>query len=129
MQLEMMKSKIHRAVVKEANLNYVGSITIDETLIEAADMLVNQKVQVVNVTNGNRLETYIIKGEKNSGMICLNGAAAHLAKPGDIVIIIAYCYLDEKEAKTHTPKVVFVDGYNKIVNANVTERAGEILSI
>ena len=127
MLIEMVKSKIHRAVVKEANLNYVGSITIDETLIEKSGMLIHQKVQVVNVTNGNRFDTYVIKGEKDSGMICLNGAAAHLAKGGDVIIIIAYCLLDEKEAANHTPKVVFVDGYNRIVNANVIERAGEIL--
>ncbi|OJU08926.1 MAG: aspartate 1-decarboxylase [Clostridiales bacterium 43-6] len=125
--IEMMKSKIHRAVVKEANLNYVGSITIDEALVEASGMLPNQKVQVVNVTNGNRLETYVIHGERNSGMVCLNGAAAHLASPGDIIIIIAYCFLDETKAKDHKPKVVFVDGYNKIVNADITETAGQML--
>lgn len=112
--LEMMIGKIHRATVTDANLNYIGSITIDTTLMEAAGILPNQKVQIVNNNNGARFETYVIPGKKDSGIICLNGAAARLAQPGDIVIIIAYAYLDEKEAVIHTPRVVFVDKNNKV---------------
>lgn len=115
MLLEMMKGKIHRAVVTEANLNYVGSITIDKTLMEAAGILPNQKVQVVNNNNGARFETYVIPGEKDSGTICLNGAAARLTQLGDVVIIIAYGWMEEKEAEKHLPKVVFVDEKNKII--------------
>lgn len=114
MFLEMMKGKIHKATVTEANLNYVGSITIDSALMEAAGMLPNQKVQVVNNNNGERLETYIIPGKSNSGIICLNGAAARLTQPGDIVIIIAYGFMSEEEAQSHMPKVVFVDEMNRI---------------
>ncbi len=115
MQIEVMNSKIHRAAVTDANLNYIGSITIDEELMERSGILNNQKVQVVNVTNGNRLETYAIPGERGSGVICLNGAAAHKAKKGDIVIIIAYAIMDYEEAKTHEPKVVFVNENNHII--------------
>lgn len=122
MLVEMMKGKIHRAVVKEANLNYMGSITIDAALMEAAGILPNQKVQVVNNNNGQRFETYVIPGEKKSGVICLNGAAARLAQPGDVVIIIAYCWMDENEAARHTPKVVFVDSDNRIVAGNISEK-------
>jgi aspartate 1-decarboxylase len=122
----MFKGKIHRAVVTEANLNYVGSITIDSDLLEAAGILPGEKVQIVNNNNGSRLETYTIKGEAGSGMICLNGAAARLVQPGDSVIIIAYCYLDAKEAETFEPKVVFVDENNKIVEINREEKHGEI---
>lgn len=114
MQIEMMKGKIHRATVTDANLNYVGSITIDVTLMEAAGILPNQKVQVVNNNNGARLETYVIPGEKDNGTISLNGAAARLVQPGDKVIIIAYAWMDEEEAKKHDPKAVFVDNNNKI---------------
>ena len=114
MLLEMMKGKIHRATVTEANLNYVGSITIDIELMEAVGFLPNQKVQVINNNNGERFETYVIPGERNSGTICLNGGAARLAQPGDIVIIIAYGLMDEKEAARHVPTVVFVDKNNKI---------------
>jgi aspartate 1-decarboxylase len=122
----MFKGKIHRAIVTEANLNYVGSITIDSDLLEAAGILPGEKVQIVNNNNGSRLETYTIKGEAGSGMICLNGAAARLVQPGDSVIIIAYCYLDAKEAETFEPKVVFVDEKNKIVEINHEEKHGEI---
>lgn len=115
MQIEVMNSKIHRATVTDANLNYIGSITIDEELMERSGILNNQKVQVVNVTNGNRLETYAIPGKRGSGVICLNGAAAHKAKKGDIVIIIAYAIMDYEEAKTHEPKVVFVNENNHII--------------
>ncbi|MCC3380943.1 aspartate 1-decarboxylase [Paenibacillus farraposensis] len=109
----MMKSKIHRATVTEANLNYVGSITIDEGLMEAADLLENEKVQIVNNNNGARLETYVIPGPRDSGVICLNGAAARLVQPGDTVIIISYASMPNEEAKTYKPTVVFVDEHNK----------------
>lgn len=108
----MMKSKIHKAVVTEANLHYVGSITIDIALMEAADLLVNEKVQVVNNNNGARLETYVIPGERNSGVICLNGAAARKVQVGDEVIIISYAVLTDEVARQYTPKVVFVDEKN-----------------
>ncbi len=108
----IMKSKIHRAVVTEANLQYVGSITIDSALMEAADILPNEKVQVVNNNNGNRLETYVIYGEKDSGVICLNGAAARLVQVGDEVIIISYGIFTDEAAREYKPKVVFVDGKN-----------------
>ncbi|MBZ4644893.1 MAG: aspartate 1-decarboxylase [Petroclostridium sp.] len=115
MFVEMMTGKIHRATVTDANLNYVGSITIDPVLLEAAGIFPNQKVQVVNNNNGARFETYVIPGERDSGIICLNGAAARLVQPGDVVIIIAYGWMDEKEAANHVPKVVFVDENNRIV--------------
>ncbi len=108
----MMKSKIHKAIVTEANLQYVGSITIDVALMEAADLLINEKVQVVNNNNGARLETYVIPGERNSGVICLNGAAARQVQVGDQVIIISYAVLTDEEAHQYTPKVVFVDEKN-----------------
>ncbi|MEW4370268.1 aspartate 1-decarboxylase [Paenibacillus kandeliae] len=111
----MMKSKIHRATVTEANLNYVGSVTIDEDLMDAADLLENEKVQIVNNNNGARLETYVIVGPRGSGVICLNGAAARLVQPGDNVIIISYATVDNAEAKEHRPTVVFVDEQNKVV--------------
>ncbi|RRJ66294.1 aspartate 1-decarboxylase [Paenibacillus oralis] len=108
----MMKSKIHRATVTEANLNYVGSITIDEDLMEAADILENEKVQIVNNNNGARLETYVIPGPRGSGVICLNGAAARLVQPGDNVIIISYAMMSPEEVRSHKPTVVFVDENN-----------------
>ncbi|MBT2288550.1 aspartate 1-decarboxylase [Paenibacillus albidus] len=108
----MMKSKIHRATVTEANLNYVGSITIDENLMEAADLLENEKVQIVDNNNGSRLETYVIPGPRGSGVICLNGAAARLVHPGDTVIIISYAMLSSEELASHKPTVVFVDEKN-----------------
>lgn len=111
----MMKSKIHRATVTEANLNYIGSITIDESLMEAADLLENEKVQIVNNNNGARLETYVIPGPRGSGVICLNGAAARLVQPGDNVIIISYAQMSAEELKTHKPTVVFVDANNRPV--------------
>ncbi|WP_042204307.1 aspartate 1-decarboxylase [Paenibacillus camerounensis] len=111
----MMKSKIHRATVTEANLNYVGSITIDENLMEAADLLENEKVQIVDNNNGSRLETYVIPGPRGSGVICLNGAAARLVQPGDTVIIISYAMLSSEELAGHKPTVVFVDADNKPV--------------
>lgn len=111
----MMKSKIHRATVTEANLNYIGSITIDESLMEAADLLENEKVQIVNNNNGARLETYVIPGPRGSGVICLNGAAARLVQPGDNVIIISYAQMSAEELKNHKPTVVFVDETNRPV--------------
>ena len=119
----MMHGKIHRATVTEANLNYVGSITIDEDLLDAAGILPGEKVQIVNNNNGARLETYTIPGKRGSGVICLNGAAARCALEGDIVIIIAYSQMDEKEAKALEPKVVLVDKQNHIVK-NFEEKAG-----
>lgn len=108
----MMKSKIHRAVVTEANLKYVGSITIDEALLEAADILPNEKVQVVNNNNGARIETYVIPGERGARTICLNGAAARLVQVGDEVIIISYGVFTDEAARTYSPKIVFVDTEN-----------------
>ncbi len=126
MLLNMYKGKIHRATVTEANLNYVGSVTIDEDLLKAAGILPGERVQIVNNNNGNRLETYTIKGQAGSGVICLNGAAARLVQPGDSVIIIAYCYLDAKEAESFQPKVVFVDENNKVIDVSNEEKHGEI---
>ncbi|MEY2828257.1 MAG: aspartate 1-decarboxylase [Bacteroidota bacterium] len=114
MQIEILKSKIHRATVTDANLNYVGSITIDEALMEAANLIENEKVQVVNNNNGERLETYVIKGERNSGEICLNGAAARKVQPGDIVIIVSYATMDFEAAKNFKPAIIFPDIKNKI---------------
>lgn len=126
MLLTMFKSKIHRAVVTEANLNYVGSITIDEDLLEASNILPGEKVQIVNNNNGARLETYTIPGERGSGMVCLNGAAARLVQPGDVVIIMAYCMMDAEEAKTFKPTVVILDENNRIVDSGYQEKHGEI---
>jgi aspartate 1-decarboxylase len=117
--VEMLQAKIHRAVVTDANLNYVGSITIDEALLQATGILPNQKVQVVNINNGARFETYVIVGERNSGIITLNGAAARLAQPQDIIIIITYAWMDEQEAKNHQPKVVLVDENNRITDRHL----------
>ncbi|TRY28178.1 aspartate 1-decarboxylase [Brevibacillus sp. LEMMJ03] len=110
----MMKAKIHRATVTEANLNYVGSITIDKEILDALDILPNEKVQIVNNNNGARLETYVIEGEPGSGVICMNGAAARLVQPGDIVIIISYAMMTDEEARTHKPRVAIMDENNKI---------------
>jgi aspartate 1-decarboxylase len=110
----MMRAKIHRATVTEANVDYEGSITIDRRLMDATDLLPNEAVCVWNVTNGNRLETYVVEGPPDSGVICVNGAAAHLVRPGDLVIIAAYTWLEENEARRHQPKVVFVDAQNRI---------------
>jgi aspartate 1-decarboxylase len=111
----MMTSKIHRATVTQADLHYVGSVTVDRDLMEAADLLEGEQVAIVDITNGSRLETYVIPGERGSGVIGINGAAAHLVHPGDLVILIAYGQLDEAELLTYSPKVVFVDGENRIV--------------
>src|SRR3989442_5994140 len=114
MQRTMCKGKIHRATVTEANLNYIGSITIDQDLLEASDIYPYEKVQVVNVSNGSRLETYTIAGARGSGVICLNGAAARMTAEGDIVIIISYGQYDEKEIRSLEPHIVFVDEWNHI---------------
>lgn len=126
MQLTMLKSKIHRAVVTEAKLNYVGSITIDSELMEKAGIIEYEKVQVVDVDNGNRLETYVIAGKRNSGVLCLNGAAARYVQPGDKVIIMTYCQMDEKEASDFKPTVIFVNEDNSIKEITHYERHGEI---
>ena len=107
MQIEILKSKIHRVKITEANLNYIGSITIDEDLMEAANMIENEKVQVLNLDNGERLETYIIKGTRGSGMICMNGPAARKIAVGDTVIVISYAHMDFEEAKKYKPVIIF----------------------
>ncbi len=109
MFIEVVKSKIHRVTVTEANLNYIGSITIDQDLMDAANLIANEKVSIVNNNNGERFETYIIKGERGSGVVCLNGAAARKAQPGDIIIVMSYAMMDFEEAKTFKPSVVFPD--------------------
>ena len=114
MEIEVLKSKIHRAVITEANLNYVGSITIDEDLIDAANIIENEKVQVVNVNNGERLETYVIRGKRGSGICCLNGPAARKGIVGDIVVIISYASMAFEEAKKFKPWIVFPKEGNKI---------------
>ncbi len=114
MLLQMLKSKIHCATVTEANLHYMGSITIDEALMEAAGMLEGEQVHVVNNSNGERIVTYIIKGERGSGVICLNGAAAHKFQPGDVAIIMAYAYMTPEEAAVFKPKVIIPDRHNRI---------------
>lgn len=114
MQIQLLKSKIHRAVVTEADLNYVGSITLDEDLMDAAQILEHEKVQVVNVNNGARLETYVIKGERGSGVVCLNGPAARLCAVGDIVIVISYALMDVEEAKQYKPVTIFPKEGNKL---------------
>ncbi|MGN7386602.1 aspartate 1-decarboxylase [Sporosarcina sp. SAFN-015] len=121
----MMNSKLHRATVTEANLNYVGSVTIDSDLLDAAGMLPNEKVHIVNNNNGARFETYIIAGERGSGVVCVNGAAARLVQQGDIVIIISYAYVSEDEASTHTPTVLLMDDNNRIKEV-ITEAPGVI---
>lgn len=123
----MMAGKLHRATVTEANLNYVGSITIDEDLLDAVGMLANEKVQIVNNNNGARLETYIIHGKRGSGVICLNGAAARLVQEGDKVIIISYQMMSDQEAKSHQPKVAVLDDQNKIEQMLGQEPAHTIL--
>lgn len=126
MYLTMFKSKLHRAVVTEANLNYVGSITIDSELLKSANILPGEKVQVVNNNNGERFETYTIEGEPNSGVICVNGAAARLVQPGDKVIIIAYAMMTREEAVSFKPSILFLDEKNGIAEIKDREVHGEI---
>jgi len=115
MIIEVLKSKLHRARVTQAELNYVGSITIDEDLMDAANIIANEKVQIVNNNNGARFETYVIRGERGSGTICLNGATARLAQVGDIVIIMSYAYMEMDEARAYQPILVFPDADNKLI--------------
>ncbi|MBR5825895.1 MAG: aspartate 1-decarboxylase [Clostridia bacterium] len=126
MYLTMLKSKIHRATVTESDLNYVGSITIDEALMEASGIIEYEKVQIADIDNGNRFETYVITGEKNSGCICLNGAAAKCVQNGDKIIIMAYAQLSSEEIDSHHPKVVFVNESNEIIEIAEFEKHGEI---
>ena len=114
MQIEILKSKVHRAVITEANLNYVGSLTLDEDLMDAANMIENEKITVVNANNGERLETYLIKGKRGSGVVCLNGPAARKGSQGDVVIIISYAQMDFESAKTFKPAIVFPKDGNKL---------------
>ncbi len=114
MQIEVVKSKIHRAIVTQADLNYIGSITIDEDLMEAANIIENERVHIYNINNGERFETYVIKGERGSGTLCLNGAAARLVQKGDLVIIVSYATMDFEEAKSWKPTVIFPQN-NKVV--------------
>jgi aspartate 1-decarboxylase len=116
MLIEVMKSKIHRVKITQAELNYVGSITIDENLMKEANLVENEKVQIVNINNGERLETYVIRGKAGSGEICLNGPAARKAQVGDIIIIIAYALIDSEKANDHQPVVIFPDPNNKITS-------------
>lgn len=126
MQIEMLKSKIHRATVVQAELNYIGSITVDEELLEKSGIYEYEKVQIVDVDNGNRFETYTIAGERGSGMICLNGAAARCVSTGDKIIIMAYAQLDAQEAKNHRPTVIFVDDKNHVERVTNYERHGRL---
>ncbi len=126
MQLTMLKGKIHRATVKQAELNYVGSITVDMDLLDAAGILEYEMVQIVDIDNGSRFETYTIAGERGSGMVCLNGAAARQVQTGDKIIIMCYAGVSEEEAKEHKPHVVFVDGENKIREVSRYEKYGEL---
>lgn len=126
MYFKMLKGKIHRAVVKQAELNYVGSITVDPELLEAAGILEYENVQIVDIENGNRFETYTIMGELGSGMICLNGAAARQVQTGDHIIIMAYAQMTPEEAKDFRPQVVFVDEENRISRITTYEKHGEI---
>ncbi len=124
MNITMLKGKIHRATVIQAELNYVGSITIDEALMEAAGIREYEQVQIVDIENGSRFETYVIAGDRGSGMICLNGAAARMVQVGDRVIIMCYAMMTPEEAKEHTPKVVFVDDKNRIQRITRYEKHG-----
>lgn len=126
MLINIMKSKIHRAKVTESNLNYIGSITIDKEIIKRANIIANEKVQIVNNNNGKRFETYVIEGEAKSGIICLNGAAARLVQPGDIIIIISYAMMSKEEAIEFRPNIVFLDFNNKITSIKEYEEPGKI---
>ena len=124
MRRRLFKSKIHRATVTHANLDYEGSVTIDEDLMEAAGIWEFEEIHVWNITRGSRLQTYAIRGERGSGEICINGAAAHLNRPGDMVILASFADMEDAEARIHRPKVVLVDGRNRIVAKDVEEIAG-----
>jgi aspartate 1-decarboxylase len=114
MYIEVLKSKIHRVAITDAELHYIGSISVDEDLMDAAGIIENEKVQVVNTNNGERLETYVIKAERGSGMVCLNGPAARKAQKGDIIIVMSYAMMNFEEAKSHNPRIVFPDENNKL---------------
>lgn len=128
MIVTMLKAKIHRATITEANLNYIGSITIDEQLLLETGIRENEKVQIVNINNGSRFETYVIKGAKGRGEICVNGAAARLVQEGDKIIIICYCALEESKAKDHKPKVIFMNEDNSIQFQTYQETANTLFS-
>ena len=121
MIIEMLKGKIHRATVTGADLNYIGSLTLDENLMDAAGFIENEKVQVLDITNGNRIDTYIICGEKNSNEVCINGAAAHLIHKDDLVIIVSYCKLSKVEAQNHNPIIVHVNSLNQVTSTSNKE--------
>ncbi len=121
MFVTLLKSKIHRATVTEANLNYAGSLTVDPLLIEAAGLFVNEKIQVVNINTGDRFETYVIPGERGKGTVCLNGAAARLGHPGDLIIAITYAIMTPEEARAHVPRVVHVDAENRVVRIDALQ--------
>ena len=116
MKIELLKSKIHRATVTDANLDYIGSLTLDPILMQEANLSEYEKIHVLNITNGNRLVTYIIKGKRGSGEVCINGAAAHLVSQGDLVIVAAYCSVSEDEAKNFKPTIVHVDNKNNVIH-------------
>lgn len=126
MNITMLKGKIHRATVVQAELNYVGSITVDEDLLDAAGIFEYEKVQIVDIDNGSRFETYTIAGERGSGLICLNGAAARCVQVGDKIIIMSYADMNLEEVKSHKPKVVFVDEMNKVKEVSCYEKHGEL---
>jgi len=121
MMLSVLKSKIHRATITQAELNYAGSLTLDPLLMDAADMLPNERIQVLNINTGDRFETYIIEGERGSGTVCLNGPAARLGQPGDLIIALTYAAMDLEEAKKHVPKIVHVDEKNKILRVDARQ--------
>ncbi|SHM78785.1 aspartate 1-decarboxylase [Ruminococcus flavefaciens] len=127
MEISMLKSKIHRAVITQAELNYVGSVTIDEELMEAAGLYEYERVHIANVNSGSRIETYVISGDRGSGVICLNGAAARAGQKGDQVIIMAYANMTPEEIKTHRPKVVFVGDKNEIIKVADYEKHGVLM--
>ena len=127
MQISMLKSKIHRAVITQAELDYVGSVTIDEELMEAAGLYEYEHVHIVNVNSGSRIETYVIAGERGSGVICLNGAAARSGQKGDRVIIMAYANMSPEESATHRPRVVFVGDKNEIIKVADYEKHGKLI--
>jgi aspartate 1-decarboxylase len=127
MEISMLKSKIHRAVITQAELNYVGSITIDEELMEAAGLYEYERVHIANVNSGSRIETYVIAGERGSGVMCLNGAAARSGQKGDQIIIMAYANMTPEEIKAHRPKVVFVGDKNQIIRVAEYEKHGELM--
>ena len=129
MVITALKSKIHRATVTQSELDYVGSITIDEDLLLASGISEFEKVQIANITNGNRFETYVITGERGSGIICLNGAAAHCVQIDDKIIIMAYAQMNPVELEKNPPKIVFVDGNNKIINIKAYEKHGKLENV